>query len=177
MDSFLHQLAWALPLIHAVDGEAFKVIPGYRRYYDPDELSLPAWLPPSRVWERAFDVVRDPAPAGLRCFIHRDYHPENTLWSRGRMTGVVDWTQASWGPPSVDLGHMRRNPAAEHGPEAADAFLDVYRRQPAEVFDHHPYWDAVTLVDLVADVDPNSPPPQPDVVRLEKYLAAVLARL
>lgn len=93
------------------------------------------------------------------------------------MTGLVDWTHASWGPPSVDLGHMRWNLAVEHGPEVADRFLDAYRRQPAEVFDHHPYWDVVTLFDLVADVDPNSPLPQRDVVRLERYLTAVLAQL
>ena len=51
-----------------------------------------------------------PAPPDDRaCFIHRDYHPGNTLWTGGRLTGVVDWIGGSWGPPSVDLGHMRVN--------------------------------------------------------------------
>jgi aminoglycoside phosphotransferase (APT) family kinase protein len=174
MDSFLQQLASALPLIHSVGGRAQAVVPGYRRYHEPEGLALPAWLPPSRVWERAFDVVRSPAPSGPSCFIHRDYHSGNTLWSHGLMTGVVDWTQASWGPPSVDLGHMRWNLAAEHGADVADRFLDVYRRQTTGVFHHDPYWDVVTLVDLLADVNPNSPLPKADVLRLERYLAAIL---
>jgi hypothetical protein len=30
---------------------------------------------------------------------------------------VVDWIGGSWGPPSVDLGHMRVNLAADLGLE------------------------------------------------------------
>jgi aminoglycoside phosphotransferase (APT) family kinase protein len=93
------------------------------------------------------------------------------------MTGVVDCAQASWGPPSADLGHMRWNLAFEHGPETADLFLDIYRRLSTDVFDHHPYWDVVTLLDFVADVNPDSPPPGVDIVRLEGYLSGVLAQL
>jgi aminoglycoside phosphotransferase (APT) family kinase protein len=177
MASFLEQLASALPLIHAVDGRAEAEVPRYRRYHEPERLTLPSLVPRSEAWEGALDVVRGPAPVGPTCFIHRDFHPGNTLWSRGRMTGVVDWTQASWGPPSVDLGHARWNLALEHGPEAADHFLGAYRKLPEEVFDHHPYWDLVTLLDFVADVNPNSPLPRRDIGRLETYLSTVLAAL
>jgi hypothetical protein len=59
--------------------------------------------------------------------IHRDYHPQNTLWSRLRLTGVVDWTQASRGPPALDLGHMRWNLVADYGQGVADRFLACYR--------------------------------------------------
>lgn len=51
--------------------------------------------------------------------IHRDYHPENTLCWAGRLTGVVDWTQASYGPPALDVAHMRWNLAADHGRKVA----------------------------------------------------------
>jgi hypothetical protein len=37
--------------------------------------------------------------------------------------------------------------------------------------------DVVTLLDFVGDLNPNSPPPGIDVVRLERYLSAVLAQL
>ena len=38
MDSFLQQLASALPLIHSVGGRAQAVVPGYRRYHEPRDL-------------------------------------------------------------------------------------------------------------------------------------------
>ncbi len=81
----------------------------------------------SRTWARAVAAVREAPPPAVPTLIHRDYHPENTLWSRGRLTGVVDWTQASWGPPELDVAHMRWNLAADHGQQVADEFLACYR--------------------------------------------------
>ena len=45
------------------------------------------------------------------------------------------------------------------------------------MFDHDPYWDLVTLLDFVADVKAASPLPVHDILRLEEYLPAVLAKL
>src|SRR5207248_6720755 len=94
LPSFVSGLAGALTVIHAVTDGATAAVPPYRRYRLPDALVFPEWLPPSLVWRRAFEAVAEPPPATRECFIHRDYHPRNTLWSRGRLTGVVDWTQA-----------------------------------------------------------------------------------
>jgi aminoglycoside phosphotransferase (APT) family kinase protein len=175
--AFLDQLAGALPAIHAVNGHAARVVPAYRTYAQLDRLSVPSWMPSTPTWRRAFELAGGPAPASPRCFIHRDYHHNNTLWSRGRLTGVVDWTQASIGPPAVDLGHMRWNLALDYGIEAADEFLAAHRRWTAGAVEHHPYWDALTVIDLVAVVDPTDPLPTADLARLEAYLATCLARL
>jgi aminoglycoside phosphotransferase (APT) family kinase protein len=80
-------------------------VPGYRTYHDHLAAVAPGWSSRPDLWERALELGRTESPPGPRCFIHRDYHPENTLWSRGRLTGVVDWTSASWGPPAVDVAH------------------------------------------------------------------------
>lgn len=140
-------------------------------------MVLPASLGRSPRWDRAVEAVSRQPPPGPQCFIHRDYHPANIPWLEGRLTGVVDWTQGLWGPPSVDLGHMRWNLAAEYGPEVATRFLERYGVQASTAFDHDPYWDVVTLIDLVADVDPPSPPSRPEIARLERYLIGVLADL
>lgn len=96
MGSFLAQLAAALRPIHAIEAHARQPVPGYRTYHDLSAASPPTWPQNPGLWERALDLARtDPAP-GRSCFIHRDCHPENTLWSRGGLTGIVDWTQASW---------------------------------------------------------------------------------
>lgn len=120
LNRFLTRLAQALPPIHAVNGRAQQLVPAYRTYEDLRRRPPPAWLGRSAVWERAFQVATGPAPATRRCFIHRDYHPGNTLWWQGRLTGVVDWTQGSWGPPGIDVGWMRWNLACDHGLEVAD---------------------------------------------------------
>lgn len=71
---------------------------------------------------------------------------------------VVDWTQASYGPPALDVGHMRWNLAADHGRTVADRFLDCYRATIGRRLDHQAYWDLVSLLDLLlAGEDPEAP--------------------
>jgi aminoglycoside phosphotransferase (APT) family kinase protein len=58
------------------------------------------------------------------------------LWTNGRVSGVVDWPNASIGDPSADVGHCRMNLAGTLGLEAADRFLEL-----TGIDDYHPYWD------------------------------------
>ena len=150
IDRFVEQLAAALPAIHAVEGD----LPRYERYYAQPTV------PDSDVWHRAAALTAEPPPPGPTCLIHRDYHPGNTLWSRGRLTGVVDWTQASIGPAAVDVGHMRWNLALDYGLDAAARFL-----AHAEAGPDQSYWDVVTALDALPDIDPSRHP------ELERYVA------
>jgi aminoglycoside phosphotransferase (APT) family kinase protein len=188
-DALVEGLAAALPAIHAVavpgDGPAAAVpvpadpgrgpVPGYRRFYDPARLDPPAWSPRPELWARAFQAAAGPPPDDQACFIHRDYHPGNTLWAGGRLVGVVDWIGGSWGPPSVDLGHMRVNLVMDVGLALADRFLAAHKALTA--FDHHPYWDVASAVDMVAETEATGPGPDPQLARLEELVAAALARL
>jgi aminoglycoside phosphotransferase (APT) family kinase protein len=72
-----------LAAIHAVNGHAQALVPAYRTYVRLDGLTMPAWVPPTTTWQRAFALAAAPAPETRHCFIHRDYHHGNTLWSRG----------------------------------------------------------------------------------------------
>ena len=176
MNTFLGQLAGALAAIHAIDGPALERIPDYRNYHDPVVVVLPAWSRRPRLWELAIELARSDRPRARRCFIHRDYHPENTLWSRERLTGVVDWTSASLGSPAVDTGHMRWNLALTYGLDAADEFLRAHRSLAGESFADQPYWDAVAVLDLVHDLDPADWADF-DLARLERYLESVLRQV
>lgn len=171
---FLQQLAETLAAIHAVDGAAAASLPPYRPY-DPVPPRAPAWSRRPDVWERALAVVRGDPPRDPRRFIHRDYHPGNTLWSRGRLSGVVDWTAASWGPPSEDVAHMRWNLAVSHGVDAADQFLARWRALTGAW--HHPFWDLRDVIDVTFDLDPSRPVQARTIVRLDEYVAAVVTRL
>jgi aminoglycoside phosphotransferase (APT) family kinase protein len=165
-------LAAALPAIHAVDGGA-AALPAFHRFYEPASLVPPAWSELPGLWAQALEVAAGPPPPGPSCLIHRDYHPGNTVWVRGRLVGVVDWNFASWGPPSFDLGHMRVNLAMDLGREWADQFLAAY--QALTGLEHHPWWDVAAVVDLGVITAP-SPPPAPELDRLEAFVAAALGR-
>ena len=160
----LGPLAAVLHQIHAVDPEG---IPPYRRYHEPERLAIPSWAADRGVWERAIALAHDTPPELPERFIHRDYHPGNTLWEGAQLTGVVDWTTGSRGPGAVDLGHLRWNLVVDYGQRVADAVLP----HP----EHHPYYDVVTALDVVDQLDPTTP--HAELLRFEDHVARALAEL
>ncbi|WUK86301.1 aminoglycoside phosphotransferase family protein [Streptomyces sp. NBC_00358] len=84
-------------------------------------------------WAAAIDVIRRPAPPGEGRFLHRDFHPGNVLFdvphaqpAGARITGVVDWAAASWGPADLDVAHCSTNLALLHGPAWGPRFAEAY---------------------------------------------------
>lgn len=183
MDAWLTSLAAALPSIHAVT--APPSVQPYRPYHTVDELEAPAWSHQKEAWARALDILVGPAPDDATVFIHRDYHPTNVLWARGRISGVIDWTNASRGPAGIDAGHCRRNLASLHGVVVADRFLSIYESITASGA-HHPYWDLITLVDCLPEPGVYSGWTDHGVrglttelvrARLDDYISTVVGRL
>jgi aminoglycoside phosphotransferase (APT) family kinase protein len=160
----LGPLTAALAEIHAVDPDG---IPPYLRYYEPERLGVPPWARDRGVWERAIAVARSEPPTLPERFIHRDFHPGNTLWEGVALSGIVDWTTGSRGPAAVDLGHLRWNLALDYGQRVADAVLP----HP----EHHPYYDVVTALDVVPWLDAATP--HGHLLRLEEHVARALAAL
>jgi len=154
MRGWLTQMAAVLPRIHEIVSSA-EIRP-YRPYTDPRTLEPPWWSQRQDAWRGLLDRLAQPAPRAARRFIHRDYHPANLLWSRGKISGVTDWVNASIGSPGIDLGHCRVNLVELYGVEAADRFLGAYlsllglRRE-----DHDPYWDAITACDSGFATEPQ----------------------
>jgi aminoglycoside phosphotransferase (APT) family kinase protein len=146
IEPWLRQMAAALPAVHAVPPP--PAVRRYRPYYDPRTRDVPPWSRAPKAWEAVLDLARAARRRTAPRFIHRDYHPGNLLWSRGSLSGVVDWISASIGPPGIDLGHCRVNLVRLHGVAVADRFLaDYVSLLGGGVDDHHPYWDAITLID------------------------------
>jgi aminoglycoside phosphotransferase (APT) family kinase protein len=186
VDLWMRQLAAVLPAIHAVDGGARGVVQPYAPYYDMRTQSVPAWSKQPRAWQRALDIVHGPRPATTRCFIHRDYHPANVLWSRGRLSGVIDWINASWGPPEIDVAHCRHNLVCVSGIAMADRFLEAYRSLTGA--EHDPYWDLLCVLDSGflsgtsvfegwEEIGLTGLTPAVVRRRLDAYVAALVARM
>jgi Ser/Thr protein kinase RdoA (MazF antagonist) len=97
------------------------------------------------VWQRALDLWRSAEPPYEACFVHRDLHPGNVLWSRGAVAGLVDWANACQGPAGIDIATCRWNLRDWAGEEAAAAFVDTYESITGRR--HHPYWDVAKIVE------------------------------
>ncbi|WP_329518511.1 phosphotransferase family protein [Spirillospora sp. NBC_01491] len=173
LPEYLIQCAAALLAVHALNGAS--TMPPYVPYNRLDVRVPPRHALRPELWERAFQVAGGSAPEAPARFIHRDYHPDNTLWSYGRLTGVVDWSDASSGPIAVDIAHMRRGLALRYGPGVADRFLAAFD-QVSGGYRHDPYWDVRCLLDLLPETD-GRVIDEAQVPLFEDYLAALLAEL
>jgi aminoglycoside phosphotransferase (APT) family kinase protein len=170
VDEFLRALAAPLPAIHATAIPTGVSVPPYS-HYGLQMHRPPMWASRPEVWLRAIELLEGPRPEGDRLFIHRDYHPGNVLWRAGRVTGLVDWVNASIGSPWADVGHCRVNLASGLGQEAADRFLEIYRTASGRRDDYHPYWDISAAIGGLDESADRRPSPAD-----EAFLAAAVAR-
>lgn len=77
-------------------------------------------------------------PAGLT---HHDFWSGNVVWEDNVLTGVVDWTGGSLGPPGFDIGWCRLDLYLLHGQGIADRFLDAYETASESVLPDPVLWD------------------------------------
>lgn len=142
----------------------------YRPWYATTQVLVPpAWSRLSSAWTAAITRARAPAPGGRPVFLHRDFQPTNVLWVGERVSGIVDWVEASVGPADADLGHCRCNLAQDLGLDAAEAL-----RAEVGAAEYDPYWDLVSAVDFLDVADALGPVARD---RLDAFVAAAVARL
>ena len=175
LDRYLARSAEALVEIHAVRVPAHVRLPGYATYRRTEPISSPAFSTRPGLWERVNTFLDPPGPAHTRTFIHRDYHPGNILWDGARLTGVVDWATAAWGPPGIDLARMRLNLAMTHGATIADRFTEAYVTAGGDRSARDRYWDLLDAADALLDAAPASPADADDWGRFEGYVERLLA--
>ena len=139
--------ALAEQLVHIHDTAPFDGLPAYESWLHLD-VDVPDWASRPDLWRVAIDVARNPRPTTRGGLVHHDYQQFNVLWSRGRISGVVDWVWASRGPVEDDVVHAGLNLCLLYGPERATAFQTRYedlagRRLPL-------WWNAAALVDYAS---------------------------
>lgn len=143
LSDYLRQLAAFLPVLHALG--TVEGLPAYRAWFRSRPFEVPAWSRRPELWLRANELASAPPPDGAPTLIHRDYHPANTLWRYGRLSGVTDWVNACNGPPGNDVAHCRVNLSALFGVDAAEEFRVAY--ESIAGVSQHPYWDLVDALD------------------------------
>jgi aminoglycoside phosphotransferase (APT) family kinase protein len=165
----------------------------YQAWTAPERVRLPGTTDRPDVWRRAVDVIRRDPPAHRACFLHRDFHPGNVLFTGEaedlRVSGVVDWVETSWGPADLDVAHCSTTLALLHGPDEGLRFADRYAAAGGRLAEDpadHLYWRMLDALAFAPDAEKVAVPwrelGRTDLTarrvarRLEDYLEALLRR-
>jgi aminoglycoside phosphotransferase (APT) family kinase protein len=179
LESWIRQLATLLPTLHAGSADVRT-----RQPRDVHTLTVPESARRPEVWTAAKDVLTAERPQTEAVLTHGDYQHFNVLWSRGRLSALVDWTLSCIGSPDLDVGHCRLNLAVLYSSEIAEKFRRVYESEAGRQVE--PWWDIHQLL-AYTDTWPTFIPvqvasrAQVDVRgmtdRVEQLLATTLAGL
>ncbi|MFE6056452.1 phosphotransferase family protein [Kitasatospora sp. NPDC056446] len=185
-------LAGHLAAVHALDvGEAGRPR-AWQAWTAPDLVRVPADTARPALWARAVEEIRREAPAHRSCFLHRDFHPGNVLFTGAgdtlAVSGIVDWVETSWGPADLDVAHCATALALLHGPDAGLTFADRYRAAGGALAPDrdHLYWRLLDALAFAPDAHKVAVPwrdlgrtdltPPALTGHLEDYLQALFDR-
>ncbi|MFJ6774254.1 phosphotransferase family protein [Kitasatospora sp. NPDC091257] len=186
-------LAAQLAAVHALAVGERERPRAWQAWTAPDRVAVPVGTARTGLWERAVEVIGGEAPAHHACFLHRDFHPGNVLFTGTgtglAVAGVVDWVETSWGPADLDVAHCATALALLHGPGAGLAFADRYTaaggRDLAEGRAHL-YWRLLDALAFAPDAQKVAEPwrelgrtdltPAVLTGRLEDYLQGLFDR-
>lgn len=139
VDGWIVQLATLLPMLHAASAD---VSTQGRR--DAAALTVPASARSPEVWAAAAALVATDPPECESVFTHGDYQHFNVLWSRGRLSALVDWSWSRVAPRDIDVGHCRLNLAVLFSVDVAERFRLVYESEAGRRVE--PWWDVHQLL-------------------------------
>ncbi|GAB2953670.1 hypothetical protein GCM10023080_010530 [Streptomyces pseudoechinosporeus] len=188
-------LARQLLRIHRLPVTAEERPRAYQAWTSPERVHPPGDTERPELWQRAVDVIRREPPEYRACFLHRDFHPGNVLFTGNgsgeglRISGVVDWVETSWGPADLDVAHCSTALALLHGVPAGIRFADRYvaaggtlSEDPAD----HLYWRLLDTLAFAPDAEKVAAPwrelgrtdltPPLLTSRLEGYVQAMFDR-
>jgi aminoglycoside phosphotransferase (APT) family kinase protein len=126
------------------------------------------------VWRAVRDLLpraRSVAPA----LVHIDYWSGNVLWDGDRIAAVVDWEEAAYGDPGIDVAYCRMDMVLAGRERAAQAFLEAYEAGAGRRVADLGLWELAAAVRPM--FDPDGWLADPGVrERLGQFIASALRR-
>jgi aminoglycoside phosphotransferase (APT) family kinase protein len=92
------------------------------------------------IWQQVHDLSpnRQPVEPTL---VHIDYWPGNVLWHQGQIAAVVDWEEAAYGDPAIDVAYCRMELFLSGMGHVADEFLATYEASVGHSVAHLGFWE------------------------------------
>jgi aminoglycoside phosphotransferase (APT) family kinase protein len=124
----------------------------------------------AELWE----MIRDlhprvkPVPPGL---IHGDFWEGNILWNEGEISAVLDWEEAGYGDPAIDVSYALMNLRLRGLDTAAEAFLQAYESERGRKLENLGFWQLAAAVRPMVDlIDWNMDRPE-NMGRFKEFIA------
>jgi len=92
------------------------------------------------VWQMVADVWPHRAHISPT-LVHLDYWPGNMLWDHGQITAVVDWEEAAFGDPGIDVAYCRMELFLSGLGHVADEFLHTYEGETGQPVANLGLWE------------------------------------
>ncbi len=150
----VRQLAEQLAHIHSLNAAQadFSFLPpgecGCAELLGKRSFPATSALDTSRIRE-ALAATGALSPNNPATLLHGDYWPGNTLWQERKLAAIIDWEDAAWGDPLIDLAKSRAEIVWIFGQQALTVFTQEYQRLISIDFSHLPYWDLCAVLRLV----------------------------
>lgn len=177
----LLQMADYLARLHQIDPSRLSA-PGIAEIEDPVE-ALPTYLLDDEIGRsvrRAIDagVERRPNPLAL---LHGDFWPGNVMFESGRLVAVLDWEDATWGDPLVDVACARVELACAYGAEGSERFTASYLASSQRLDEQDlPLWDIYVSATALSGMHRWGLSPEDEAARRRTtthFLEAAIKRL
>ncbi len=91
-------------------------------------------------------------PLGEPCFVHNDYWPGNVLSRGGRLIAVIDWEDAGFGDPMVDVAYCESDMRYAGLDDAADRFIAKYVEKSGRDLVSLELWAVMALARPLPDI-------------------------
>jgi aminoglycoside phosphotransferase (APT) family kinase protein len=100
-----------------------------------------------QVLREAFPGIRV-IPPGL---VHIDYWSGNILWHKNQISAVLDWEEAAYGDPVIDVAYARMNMILMGLTQSADDFLRIYETEMGCKVANLGFWELAAAVRPMVD--------------------------
>lgn len=78
--------------------------------------------------------------------VHIDYWPGNILWDQENIMAVVDWEEAAYGDPGIDVAYCRMDMVLAGMDDAADIFLKTYEAETKKPVANLGFWELAAAI-------------------------------
>lgn len=89
--------------------------------------------------------------ADIPSLLHIDYWSGNILWYENEISAVLDWEEAAYGDPAIDVAYTRMNMVLMGASDAADEFLRVYESEIGHKIKNLGFWELAASVRPMID--------------------------